>query len=66
MTHLHILHTPMHEVQRRPDGEPRWCFACRSRQPFERVVTAPDDLMSSYGPTTSIRCGHCGQEDTDL
>ncbi len=62
----HILHTPMHEVQRRHDGDARWCFACRSPRSFERVVTAPEDPMSYYGPTTSIRCAHCGEEDSDL
>jgi hypothetical protein len=55
----------LEEVVRRPNGEKRWCFQCRSRRAFEYVVMAPVEL-SYYGPTPSIRCAHCGHTDSDL
>lgn len=38
----HMLVTPMVETTRKPNGEPRWCFRCRSVQPFEFVVLTPE------------------------
>ncbi len=55
----------LEEVQRRPHGEERWCFQCRTYRPFELVVMAPVE-MSYYGPTPSIRCAHCDTVDGDL
>lgn len=55
------------EVRREIHGEPRWCFQCRARVPFEYVVYAPTDLFSYYGPRPAIECqprrhtnGDCG------
>ncbi len=56
----------LEEIIRRPDGEERYCFQCRTRRPFELVVMAPVDRMSYYGPTPSIRCAGCGLVDGDL
>ena len=66
---VHILHTPMQEIRRRPFGE-RWCFTCRKRRDFEIVVSAPivtsiDDTGAYYGPTTEIVCTHCRTTDGD-
>lgn len=64
-----ILVTPMDEVSRRPDGE-RWCFVCRTRRVFARVVLRPivrdiDDTGAWYGPTTRIECATCRTVDGD-
>lgn len=65
MTTVHICRGPaMERVVDKPDGEPRWCFKCRSRQPFRYTVDAPTE-PSYYGPNPSIRCGHCGTDDGD-
>ncbi len=64
-----ICGEPLEEVMRRPDGQERWCFACRAKRTFELVVMAPVpnyENPSYYGPTPSIRCGHCGTFDGDL
>jgi hypothetical protein len=69
---LHILWTePREEIWRKSDGE-RWCFICRKRRLFERVMNAPiipenptiDDLPW-YGPRTWIECSHCHTTDGD-
>jgi hypothetical protein len=67
---VHILHIPMEEVSRRPDGE-RWCFVCRKRRVFEFVVERPivtsiDDTGCWYGPTSQIECATCRTIDADL
>jgi hypothetical protein len=61
---VHILHTPMEEVDRRSDGE-RWCFVCRTRREFAYVLFAPVE-MSYYGMTRKIECTHCHTTDSDL
>ena len=68
-TTWHVLFTPMEEVKRRPDGE-RWCFVCRTRRPFEFVVSRPiitslDDVGAYYAPTTQIECTACRTVDGD-
>ncbi len=77
---LHILHTPMTETSRRPDGT-RYCFECRTRRGFVYVVDSP--IVTSwcpldgdgtvefstgawYGPSASIRCVTCGTTDGDI
>jgi hypothetical protein len=42
------------------DGVARWCFRCRQRVEFNRVITAPTDIYSYYGPNATILCerGH--------
>ena len=47
-----ICGTDMIEKSRRPEGI-RWCFHCRKRHEFERVVMVPDGL-SYYGPSVFI------------
>lgn len=80
MTALHILHTPMEEIHREPDGEERWCFVCRKRRTFEYVVTRPiveppqpgkeDEYEfptgAYYGPTHQISCATCDTIDGDM
>jgi hypothetical protein len=70
---IHILHTPMEEVSRKPNGE-RWCFVCRKRREFEHVITRPvldpnvpleDQTGAWYGPTHQIECGTCHTVDGD-
>lgn len=75
---IHILHTPMTEVSRTDDGE-RWCFRCRARRRFLRVVETPIvvswcDLATRevefntgayYGPSMEVVCGTCGRVDGD-
>ena len=66
---VHVLYTPMEEVSRRADGV-RWCFVCRKRRAFERVVSRPvvtslDDTGAWYGPTTDIACASCRTVDGD-
>ena len=69
---LHICRGPaMEEVRRRPDRE-AWCFICRKRRQFERVVTAPvmpkkptKHNLPWYGPSTHIECGTCKTWDGD-
>lgn len=61
----------MEEIRRKPDGY-RFCFVCRKRRDFVRVVTAPvipehptiDDLPY-YGPSTRIECTACRTMDGD-
>lgn len=74
----HILHTPMEEVRREAEGE-RWCFKCRKRREFVRVVTTPItvfwcDLKTRkiesntgawYGPSARIECDTCHLVDGD-
>lgn len=55
----HILRVPEREVSRRPERE-AWCFECRRRARFERVVKTPVDVFSYYGSRAQIECerGH--------
>lgn len=55
----------MVEHSRTPDGEQRWCFSCRARRTFCKVVDVPAE-PSYYGPAVEIRCDVCGQPDGDL
>ncbi len=80
---VHILHTPMTTTSRTPEGDtPRWCFRCRTRRQFVRVVSMPvidpdapmfdeDGTFSPptgayYGPSVAIRCGTCNTIDGDM
>ena len=54
------------EVSRVVDGDPRWCFRHRGISPFEKVVTAPVDPHSYYGPNVSIECTVCKAPNGDL
>jgi hypothetical protein len=63
---IHVLHTPMEEVTREPNGEPRYCFRCRKVQPFAYVVSRPIDRMSYYGPSARIECAACHLVDGDM
>lgn len=68
---IHICWEPQEETYRRPDGT-RWCFTCRSRQPFDYVVMSPvedrddPDTWSYYGPTPHIECATCHTHDGDV
>jgi len=57
-----ICGTHMKEHSRRSEGV-SWCFHCRKRHEFFRVVYVPDGL-SYYGPSASIE--GITQECTDL
>lgn len=59
-----LCYERMEEISRAPCGETRWCFHCRKRRDFVRVVTAPVG-MSYYGPTVSVRCTVCNTDDGD-
>lgn len=61
---LTICGTRMKEHSRTSEGI-LWCFRCRTRSEFERVVMVPDGL-SYYGPDVSIDCANCGAQDGDL
>ena len=61
---IHICGEETREVARRPEGE-RFCFICRTRRAFLRIVDAPVG-MSYYGPSTRIECGTCATIDGDL
>jgi hypothetical protein len=76
----HILHTPMAETSRRPDGT-RYCFECRNHREFFYVVDHPIvttwcpldgsgmvefSTGAYYGPSSSIRCETCGITDSDM
>lgn len=61
----HVCTTAMAERSRRSEGV-HWCFGCRQRRDFVRVVSSPTDPMSYYGPSVDIRCGSCGLVDGDL
>lgn len=70
-THIYgaICGEPMEEVMRKPDGEPRYCFVCRTRRAFDYVNMAPvpdRENPSYYGPTPSIECQHCHTTDGDM
>ena len=60
---VHILHTPLKEVAAFSEGE-RYCFRCRTRQPFMRVVLVTRE-MSYYGPTREVRCCVCDELNGD-
>ena len=59
-----ICGTRMKEHSRRSEGV-RWCFRCRRRVEFERVVMVPDGL-SYYGPSAFVECTNCKSADGDL
>lgn len=54
----------MEAVVDEPDGERRWCFACRERVDFRFIVEASKE-PSYWPPFTSIQCVH-GHIDGDL
>lgn len=56
--------TRMKEHSRTSEGV-KWCFCCRKRVEFVRVVTVPDG-PSYYGPNVTIKCTNCGADDGDL
>lgn len=60
-----VCREEMKITTQRPDGDPRWCFVCRKRRPFEFVVWSPVGL-SYYDPNPSIRCTVCETSDSDL
>lgn len=58
---------PVEETAREPDGEPRWCFKCRTRREFAYVVKSPTTEQGWWwGPVRSIRCATCDTADGDL
>lgn len=59
-----ICGTRMKEYSRQSEGT-RWCFCCRRRAEFQRVVTVPDG-RSYYGPSIRIECANCKTPDGDL
>jgi hypothetical protein len=61
---LVICGTAMKEFSCTSEGI-KWCFACRKRVEFHRIVMVPDGI-SYYGPSIDIRCSACGQIDGDL
>jgi hypothetical protein len=56
--------TRMKEDSRISEGI-KWCFSCRQRVEFERIVMVPDGI-SYYGPSIEITCSACGSIDSDL
>jgi hypothetical protein len=54
----------MKEASRTHEGI-KWCFSCRKRQEFVRIVMVPDG-MSYYGPSIEITCLECKEIDSDL
>lgn len=60
-----ICREPMEEYSRTPDGDERWCFVCRKRTTFERVIDTPTG-MSYYGPTIRIECTRNHHTDGDM
>ena len=54
----------MEEIRRWPEGI-KWCFECRKRVEFFRVVMAPVDQISYYGPNFSMDCEH-GHNNGDM
>lgn len=64
MSNVHICWTEPHQVISSDwDGE-RYCFVCRKRREFFRVVKAPVGL-SYYGPHSEIVCAFCNAVDGD-
>lgn len=63
--YVHIHHTPMKEVVRKPDGV-RWCFHCRKQREFLFIIKAPVEEFSYYGPSPSVWCSVCDSMDSDL
>lgn len=59
-----ISGTRMKEHSRQSEGT-RWCFRCRRRVEFERVVTVPDG-RSYYDGCVWIECTNCKAADGDL
>ena len=62
---VHINYTPMKEYGRVDYGE-RYCFHCRKKRNFTRIVSVPTDPMSYYGASSAVKCDVCGQTDADL
>lgn len=68
LSNMHILRIDEEETSRRKDGAPRFCFRCRKKQAFDRVVYSPvedRENPSYYGPRVAIECTACGKEDAD-
>lgn len=59
-----VCGTNMKEYSRDSEGV-KWCFCCRKRVEFVRVIMIPDG-PSYYGPSVDIRCSNCEQIDGDL
>jgi hypothetical protein len=59
-----ICGTNMKEASRASEGI-KWCFSCRTRREFHRIIMVPDG-MSYYGPSIEITCSACGTIDGDL
>lgn len=59
-----VCGTHMVEHSRRSEGV-KWCFRCRTRVEFVRIVMVPDG-PSYYGPSVHIECSKCGIYDGDL
>ena len=51
------------ELSRESIGE-HWCFKCRERREFFRVVTG-DAEPGYYEPNPAIICGTCNTDDGD-
>lgn len=60
---LHILHTPMREYSRRQE-QTRWCFKCRKRTQHDLVIHVPVDELSYYGPSASLECPSCHEDNS--
>jgi hypothetical protein len=56
--------TRMKEASRVSEGI-RWCFSCRKRVEFDRIIKVPAGI-SYYGPSVEITCSVCGTIDGDL
>lgn len=61
---VHISRGSAMEEVKRESLSIRWCFACRTRQEFWFIVTAPIE-PSYYGPNVDVKCGHCNTSDGD-
>ncbi len=59
-----ISGTHMVEYSRQSEGV-RWCFSCRRRSEFNRVVTVPSGI-SYYDGCAWIECVSCKAVDGDL
>ena len=59
-----ICGTDMKEHSREDFGI-KWCFQCRGRHKFWKVLLVPNGL-SYYGPSIEIECDHCKGQSSDL
>jgi len=65
-TRIHVLRTPAEVLAEAADDRPdRFCFRCR-RRTVHRWFVIGDPNPSYYGPTTSCRCGSCGEDHTNF